>query len=328
MQIAAEEAFEQTQDGTNRSQEAVSDTYEALLRAELERLTALKRDGEQGNSRETENASEGNLARLQSMAAAASGPADLSGCFPWARIAKRPWNPSAAQLPTLQKVAAGAEQFRSLRARMYEYRDFNKLKSVLVCSGLPQEGKSFVAANLALILAQQRNGRVLLIDADLRRYTLDKLLGTTHKPGLAEYLAGRAELLDVMQQADLDRIGDPKIRTAVQNLTYIPAGDGGETVVDLGTSSRFKQMMEYVSPAFDWIIVDSSPVNLVSDAVHYAHDCDGVLLVVRSGATRYEMAQKAVAEFKQGSVIGVVLNGSADAPRASYYGYGTESQGQ
>ena len=329
MHMAADDALETiTNHGTDRSKQEVSDTYEALLRAELERLAALKAENAQGDARP--GAPDAGIARLQSLAAAASGPADLSSSFPWSRIAVRPWTPSQAQLPALLKVAAGAEQFRSLRARMYEYRDFNKLKSILVCSGLPQEGKSFVAANLALSLAQQRNGRVLLIDADLRRYTLNKLLGAPHQPGLAEYLAGRAEALDVMQRPDLDRIEDPKIRAAVQNLTFIPAGDGGETVVDMSTSGRFKQLIEYVSPAFDWVVVDSSPVNLVADAVHYARDCDGVLLVVRSGATRYEMAQKAVAEFKQGSVIGVVLNGSSDAPSAGYYGYGygAESAGR
>jgi capsular exopolysaccharide synthesis family protein len=304
----------------------VSKIYEALLRAELERL-GTNTDKPAPDPAQTPEAS---LARLQSVAAAAAvqqqTPAAEEPGFPIDRVAIREWKPQVDRLPSLLKVAAGAEQFRSLRARMYEYRDLNKLKSILVCSGLPQEGKSFVAANLALILAQGRSSRVLLIDADVRRYTLDKLLGAPHTPGLAEYLMGKAEVLDVMQRPDLDRLGDRKIAAALSNITFIPAGAGGDSVVDLGTSGRFAQLMQQVEPYFDWVIVDSSPVNLVSDAVHYAHDCDGVLLVVRSGTTKYEMAQKAVAEFKQGSVIGVVLNGSTDAPRAGYYGYGYDTE--
>lgn len=295
----------------------MSKIYEALLRAELERLGKSAPDT--GSAVEPEVT----LARLQAAAAAAEqATAETPAhAFPWERIARVPWNVSTEQLPAMLKVAVGAEQFRSLRARMYEYRDFNKLKSILICSGMPQEGKSFVAANLAVSLAQQRSGKVLLIDGDLRRFTLNKILGTRSEPGISEYLMGKADAFDVMQQPDLERFSDPKTADALQNLVFIPAGHGGEQVVDLNTSERFHELLALAAPAFEWIVVDSSPVNLVSDAVHYARDCDGVLLVVRSGVTRYELAQRAAAEFKTGSVLGVVLNGSTEAPRAGYYGY-------
>ena len=84
------------------------------------------------------------------------------------------------------------EQFRSLRSRMQEFRDLNTLKSILVSSGLPQEGKSFIAANLAISFARHKAGRVLLIDGDMRRATLHKLLGCPQGPGLTEYLVGRS----------------------------------------------------------------------------------------------------------------------------------------
>ena len=300
----------------------MSKIYEALLRAELERLGTRP----ESMAEAAEALPQASIDRLRTAAAAvaAAQPANDAPANPFADVAVRTWTPQFDRLPALLKVASGAEQFRSLRARMYEYRDLNKLKSILVCSGLPQEGKSFVAANLGCILSQGRSSRVLIIDADLRRYTLDKLFGAEHEPGLAEYLQGQASIREVMQRPDLSKISDPKAALALQNITFIPAGAGGDAVVDLGTSTRFADLMAEVEPHFDWVIVDSSPVNLVSDAVHYAHACDGVLLVVRSGATRYENAQKAVAEFKQGSVIGVVLNGSTDAPRAGYYGYGAE----
>lgn len=301
----------------------MSQIYEALLQAELERLKALSQQGKSDSPDQAQI----NLAVLQSVAAAAAATPEASAkkpgdSFPWERIAVREWKPSLPQLPALDRISAGAEQFRSLRSRLYEYRDFNKLKSILVSSGDPQEGKSFVAANLALSLAHQRSGRVLLIDADLRRYTLNQLLGAPVDPGLSDYLAGNADLLEIMQRPDMSHFPDEKRYASLSRLTFIPAGTGDETVVDLSTTGRFKQLMDTVEPLFDWIVVDSSPVNLVSDAVRYAHDCDGVLMVVRSGTTRYEMAQRAQAEFKSGSIIGVVLNGSPDAPRASYYGYG------
>ena len=318
----------------------MSNIYESLLRAELERLQGGLAPTDLKAEHPAAPPPEKDLARLQSLAAKAasaqfsdkSGNRDSPGSvaaplpFPWNKIAVRPWRPVIAQMPSLQRTTPAAEQFRSLRARLHEYRDFSKLKTVLVSSGLPQEGKSFVAANLAVVLAHQRASKVLLIDADLRKYSLDKLLGCEPEPGLADYLSGKAEAVDVMQRAALTETGDDTRTNSLANLTFIPAGRGGDAVADLGTEHRFRELIESVENAFDWIIVDSSPVNLVSDAVHFAHDCDGVLLVVRSGVTRYEVAQRAQAEFKKGSVIGVVLNGSTDAPTAGYYGYGNESK--
>ena len=81
------------------------------------------------------------------------------------------------QLPALEHRGAAVEQFRSLRSRMQEFRDLNTLKSILISSGLPQEGKSFVAANLAISFARHKAHRVLLIDGDMRRSSLHKLLG-------------------------------------------------------------------------------------------------------------------------------------------------------
>ena len=85
------------------------------------------------------------------------------------------------------------EQFRSLRSTLFELRDISPLKSILVSSGLPQEGKSFVSTNLAMSLARHKNSKVLLIDGDMRRYTLHQILGCESHPGLADYLAGKAE---------------------------------------------------------------------------------------------------------------------------------------
>lgn len=229
------------------------------------------------------------------------------------------WEPSTEDLPSLQPRTSAAEQFRRLRSRLLEYRSQQPLQTVLLSSALPQEGKSFVAANLAVSLNQFRGTRVLLIDGDMRRYSLQRYFGSTHKPGLADYLAGTAEPEAVMQRPDPETIAR---FPSLAHLSLIPGGGMVEHVADLSEDSRFGRLIDYAKPLFDWIIIDSSPVTLVSDAVNLARHCDGVLLVVRAGVTEYKQAQKAQGELQAANLIGVVLNAVEDRPAPSYYGYG------
>jgi protein-tyrosine kinase len=238
-----------------------------------------------------------------------------------AKVRSVVWNPSRAQLPALDERGSAIEQFRSLRSRMQEFRDLGTLKSILVSSGLPQEGKSFVAANLAISFARHKAGRVLLIDGDMRRATLYKLLGCPQGPGLTEYLAGDASILDVMQRPSQEGSDSP-LPAGLASLTFIPAGTEHDKAADLSGNHRFDQLIAAVSPLFDWIIVDSSPVNLVSDGVNLARACDAVLLVARGGVTKYEVAQRAIAELKASKVLGIVLNAVKNPPATGgYYGY-------
>ncbi len=231
------------------------------------------------------------------------------------------WNPSLDQLPALQERGSAVEQFRSLRSRMHEFRDLNSLKSILVSSGLPQEGKSFVAANLAIAFARHKASRVLLIDGDMRRSTLHKLLGTGQGPGLTEYLSGKATLIEVMQRPDAHDPGHP-LHNGLASLTFIPGGFDHDKAADLSGNHKFDRLIESVSPYFDWIVVDSSPVNLVADAVNLARGCDAALLVARGAVTRYETAQRALGELKASKVLGFVLNAVDDPLVAGgYYGY-------
>jgi protein-tyrosine kinase len=237
-------------------------------------------------------------------------------------IAKRPWAPSLAQLPSLLERGPAVEQFRSLRSRIFELRDIRSMKTILVTSGLPQEGKSFVSANLALSLARHKNSKVLLIDGDMRRFTLHQLLGCESSPGLADYLAGKAGMVDVMQRADQASESGSTWAAQVSNLTFIPGGNGGDKAADLSGSPRFGELIRAAAPYFDWIIVDSSPVIPVSDAVNLARACDGVLLVARGGVTKFPVAQRAQSELKASNVLGFVLNAVHEAPQVgNYYGY-------
>ncbi|MDE3105411.1 MAG: CpsD/CapB family tyrosine-protein kinase [Acidobacteriota bacterium] len=253
--------------------------------------------------------------------AAAPARLDISG------VPRKPWTPSYTKLPALMERGSAVEQFRSLRSRLYELRDVQPLKSVLVSSGLPQEGKSFVAANLAISLARHKNSKVLLIDGDMRRYTLHQLLGCESSPGLAEYLGGKASMTEVMQRPEEGKDKEKIWQTILPNLTFIAGGNGGDRAADLSGSPRFSELLHAAAPFFDWIIVDSSPVIPVSDAVNLARSCDGVLLVARGGVTKYENAQRAQGELKASNILGFVLNGTEKQPHSgNYYGYNSESE--
>jgi protein-tyrosine kinase len=237
------------------------------------------------------------------------------------KIPTRPWSLSLDHLPALLERGPAVEQFRSLRSRIFELRDISPLKTILVSSGLPQEGKSFVSTNLALSLTRHKNSKVLLIDGDMRRYTLHQILGCEPQPGLADYLAGKASILDVMQRPEPLQTTAGAMPT-LHNLTFIAGGNGGDKAADLSGSPRFGELIRLAAPHFDWIIVDSSPVLPVSDAVNLARSCDGVLLVARGGITKFPVAQRAQSELKASHILGFVLNAVHEPPQVgSYYGY-------
>ncbi|HEY8997842.1 MAG TPA: CpsD/CapB family tyrosine-protein kinase [Edaphobacter sp.] len=243
-------------------------------------------------------------------------------------IKRYSWKPSFEKLPSLLDRGPAVEQFRSLRSRLNELRDIRPLKTVLISSGLPQEGKSFVSANLAISLARHRNNRVLLIDGDMRRYTVHEMLGTSSKPGLADYIAGEATIPEILQRADLgDAQTEDSGKAILANLAFIPGGNGGDRAADLSGNARFGELLKTVAPLFDWIVVDSSPVLPVSDATNLARSCDGVLLVARGGVTKYTVAQRAASELRASNVLGFVLNAVQEAPQVgSYYGYNARKE--
>lgn len=228
-----------------------------------------------------------------------------------ARCPQMEWKPDVGTMLFMNgdDSARGTEEYRTLRSRLYHLREKMTLKSVLVTSALPKEGKSFTSANLAQVLARQHGRRVLLIDGDLRGPRLHLMLGTTPGPGLSEYLQGKNDEFSVMQ------------RGQVENLFFIPSGTAIEDPAELVGNGRLRTLLQKVEPLFDWIIVDSPPSVPVSDASVLATACDGVLMVVRSNSTPSDAARKARMEFPDQSLIGVVLNGtSADAtPYARYY---------
>ena len=206
----------------------------------------------------------------------------------------------------------GAEPFRTLRSRLSQIAGTRMLKRILITSSVPAEGKTFVAANLAQSIIRQPNRRVLLIDADLRASRLHVALGAPSTPGLTDYLRGEADEFAIIQSGP------------DENLCFIPGGNEVSNPSELLPSDRMRHLLDIVTPMFDFVIVDSPPATPVHDPSLLADLCDGVLFVVRAGVTDFEVAEKAVAEFEDKNLLGVVLNGAErEAAYGQYYNHYT-----
>ena len=225
-----------------------------------------------------------------------------------ARCLHPAWNiePNLSVFSEGSESNQGAERFRTLRSRLLQISADPPLQRILVTSSLPEEGKTFVAANLAQSFVQAHR-RVLMIDADIRASRLHIHFGVPSGPGLSEYLNGEADEAQVLQ------VGPEG------NLCLIAGGRQVSNASELLHSERMKQLFDRMSEMFNYIIVDSPPALAVYDAGIIADYCDGVLFVLRAGHTDYEIAERASIEFRKKNLLGVVLN-RADASD-TYGGY-------
>jgi protein-tyrosine kinase len=220
-------------------------------------------------------------------------------------------------------TAHGSEQFRTLRSRLYQMRVSQSLRTLLVTSSVPAEGKTFVTNNLAQAIVRQPDRRALIIDADLRCSRMHVPLGAPPSPGLTDYLRGEADELAVIQNG-LDG-----------SLCFIPGGNQVTNPSELLSNGRLRTLLDRMMPIFDWIILDSAPLLPVADSTVLANLVDGVLLVVRAGETPSQTAQRACQELEGRNIVGAVLN--AVGPQHAYgsyysltygYGYGDGQDGE
>lgn len=228
----------------------------------------------------------------------------LSGC------SHSTWQPAKTNMLFLGsdiQTTPWAEQFRALRSRLYRIRQKQSLKIILVTSSLPREGKSFVSANLSQIFAQQSGCRTLLIDGDLRWSRLHEYLGAPCSPGLPDYLAGSVDEFAIVQ------------RSPVPDLFFIPGGQVRNPAELIG-NGRMKRLLNALEPFFNWIVIDAPPASVVSDVAVLSGVCHGIVMVVRSGFTRFGVAQKAREELKDRPLLGVVLNAVPEGGHSDYYG--------
>jgi len=198
----------------------------------------------------------------------------------------------------LAPTSLAAEQYRQLRTRLSHAEGASNLRTVLITSPQKGEGKSITCANLALTMAQELHRRVIIVEADLRKPSLQAMFGLPGGPGLSEYLSGAAELNDVMTF-----LPD-------HNLTVIHAGTSPTNPAELLGSTAMRRLLDQLRTRFDRVILDTPPVLPLADVAVLAPLVDATLLVVRAGVTPKPAIENALRAFDSSRLLGVVLNES------------------
>jgi len=205
-----------------------------------------------------------------------------------------------------------SEAFRALRTRIHFSRpDVSSLRTILVTSPAPREGKTTIALNLAGSFAQT-NKKTLLIDCDLRKPRVHHLFNARKTPGLIDYLFNNASLDEIIRH------------TEMQNLDYITSGTIPPNPAELLASHQLDEFLNDMKKIYDIIIIDSPPVVAVTDSEILSRKVDGTVLVVSSELTEADMLKRAVELLRNdnAALIGTVLNNfSYKAGYASYYKY-------
>ena len=187
------------------------------------------------------------------------------------------------------------EQYRRLAAVLHHSQIERGNKVVMVASAQPAEGKTLTAANLALTLSESYKRRVLLIDADLRRPSLNRLFQLPHRAGLSDNLKADEDL-------------PLQLMTLSPSLSLLPGGNADADPMSGLTSGRMQQIIDRAAAAFDWVIVDTPPVALLTDTHLLAAMVDSAVLVVDAGSTACADVQRAIEGIGRDKIVGVVLN--------------------
>lgn len=210
----------------------------------------------------------------------------------------------------IRPKSAIAEAFRTLRTNLSFSSSKGPNRTILVTSPGPEDGKSTVSSNLGVVMAQA-GSRVLLIDCDLRKPVMHKYFDLDNRVGLTSLLA---------QDLALD---EAATATAVAGLYVITSGPIPPNPSELLGSAKMAELLARVAAVYDVVLLDAPPVIAVTDAVLLAPMADSVLLVLKSGASRIEMAQAARDQLQKANTksIGVVLNEARMHGDGYYYYY-------
>ncbi len=222
-----------------------------------------------------------------------------------------------------EKLVVGAqadpmvlEQYRRLAASLHDLQVQHGLKTLMVASALPQEGKTLTVANLAVTLSESFHRRVLLIDADLRRPSLHTLFGIPNEAGLADLVRGGTT-------------GVPAIAVS-PSLGILTAGRMELNPLAPLMSEHLGSVIAHAASQFDWVLLDTPPIGLLPDAQLVARASEGVLFVIAAGTTPYTLVQRSIADLGQDRIVGTVLNRidrSALLQKHAYGGYGYYRRG-
>lgn len=205
-----------------------------------------------------------------------------------------------------------AESYRTLRTNI-QYSSFDKEYKVIVVTSSEQgEGKSTTSGNLALCMAQG-DKKVVLIDCDLRRPSLHKKFKLSNLEGLSDIMIGKKDLNQVINRYN-------------KNLVLITSGKIPPNPSEMLSSKAMSNLLDKLKADFDYIILDTPPVQAVTDSQILSTKADGTILVIRADRTRRESVQNAVSLLKKvnSHIIGTVLNG-IETSRNKYYYYGDEN---
>lgn len=203
---------------------------------------------------------------------------------------------STKLLATLLPLSGISEMYRRLRSDFLFSLPDKSSKSILISSANPQEGKSVSASNLSIVLAQSGK-KVLLVDADLRRPNIEVLFGLS-SVGLSDFIIGNATYDDII------------LPSVVENLNVVTAGSQVSNPAELLGSDIFKHFFEKAMQEYDFLIIDSPPINSVVDAVAIADLIDLMLIVVRAGKTKKKELRTTlqILSYVQHKIKGVLLN--------------------
>lgn len=198
------------------------------------------------------------------------------------------------------------ESYKAIRTNLSFLLPATKSNVVAITSPNSGEGKSTTSANMAIAFAQLGE-RVLLIDADMRRASLHKKLRTENAEGLSNVLAGMATVEDCIKQIN-------------DNLFFLPSGRIPPNPSELLGGAAFEKLVKKVSPVYSCVIIDTPPINVVSDTLVVAPQTDGIVLVVRQGQTLNDDVKRVIDSAKLANIkiLGAVINGVRQSAGSGY----------
>jgi capsular exopolysaccharide synthesis family protein len=224
-----------------------------------------------------------------------------------------PVSPESRVVVYTDPRSAGADRFRLVQIRLTSIQASTKLKSLLITSPLPEDGKSTVALNLATSLSDQGKRPVLLLEADVYRPALVKKLGLKPWPGLTECYKHRSDPMLAIRR--IEPLG----------FYLLPAGqpvEGGSSLLQSDFASQLIKGLS--SSSFRWILIDCPPTTPVADILALRAQADATLLVARAGRTPREAVEETTRNLGRDHILGIILNGAEGLNRiySKYYGYG------
>ena len=211
----------------------------------------------------------------------------------------------------IEPNSVAGESFKLLRAKILTRNSESRPCSIMVTSPQPLDGKTTVAANLAINIALGINEHVMLVDCDLRRPSMAKLLGLNPHEGIREYLEKGTSVAPYL------------MRTPVEKLTLLPSGQPPSNPSELLSSEKMRLLVQELRKRYEdrYVIFDATPARFGAETTFLASMVDGVLLVVRSGKTARDDIIEAIENIGRKKIFGIVFNASRERPKGYQYYY-------